>query len=97
MHRSCPNRVRAPTVVGCSGYACGVVDRALLEQAKNSSVEERLAIIGELWDSIDHSKRPVSPSVAALIDERVADAKANPLDSRPWDEVQQSLRERRSR
>jgi len=74
-----------------------MVDRALLEQAKNSSVEERLAIIGELWDSIDHSTRSVSPSVAALIDERVADAKANPLDGRPWDQVQESLRKRRSR
>lgn len=74
-----------------------MVDRALLDQAKNSSVEERLAIIGELWDSIDHSKRSVSPSVAALIDERVAHAKANPLDGRPWDQVQESLRKRRSR
>jgi putative addiction module component (TIGR02574 family) len=74
-----------------------MVDRALLDQAKNSSVEERLAIIGELWDSIDHSQRSVSPSVAAVIDERVADAKANPLDGRPWSQVQESLRERRSR
>ncbi|MGK2876009.1 MAG: addiction module protein [Nocardioides sp.] len=54
-------------------------------------------MIGELWHSIDHSKRLVSPSVAALIDERVADAKANPLDGRPWDLVQDSLRKRRSR
>jgi hypothetical protein len=27
----------------------------------------------------------------------VADAKVNPLDGRPWDQVQESLRERRSR
>lgn len=60
-------------------------------------MEERLAIIGELWDSIDHSNRPVSPSVAGLIDERVAGAKATLLAGRSWDEVQQSLRERRSR
>jgi putative addiction module component (TIGR02574 family) len=74
-----------------------MVDRALLEQAKNSPVEERLAIIGELWDSIDHATRPVSAAVATLIDERMADAEANPLDGRPWEEVQESLRERRSR
>lgn len=73
-----------------------MVDRALLEQAKSLSVEDRLALIGELWDSIDHTTRRVSPSVAALIDERLADAKANPLDGRPWEEVQKSLRERRS-
>lgn len=84
-------------MVGGLGYRGGMVDRALLEQMKGLEVGERLAIIGELWDSIDHSKRSVSPSVAALIDERVADAKANPLDGRPWDQVQESLRERRSR
>ena len=74
-----------------------MVDRALLEQMKGLGVEDRLEIIGELWDSIDHSQRSVSPSVAALIDERVADAKANPLDGRLWDQVQESLRERPSR
>ena len=74
-----------------------MVDRALLEQMKGLGVEDRLAIIGELWDSIDHSERSVSPSVAALIDERVAAAMAHPLDGRPWDQVQESLRERRSR
>ena len=74
-----------------------MVDPALLEQAMNSSIEERLAIIGELWDSIDHATRPVSPAVAALIDERVADAEANPLDGRPWEDVEQTLRARRAR
>ena len=84
-------------MVGWLGYRCGMVDRALLERMKGLGVGDRLEIIGELWDSIDHSERSVSPPVAALIDERVADAQANPLNGRPWDQVEESLRKRRSR
>ena len=80
-----------------SGYRVGVIDPALVEKATSLSVDERLELIGKVWDSIDHSTRPVSPTVAAVIAERVADAAANPLDGRSWDEVRQSLRERHSR
>lgn len=85
------------SVSAIARYSRPVVDRGLLEQAKKSSVEERLAIIGELWDSIDHAGRPVSREVESLIDERLADAKAHPLDGRPWPDVEQTLRERRTR
>jgi len=74
-----------------------MVDPVLVEQATSLSVDERLELIGAVWDSIDHSNRPVSPAAAALIEERVAEAKANPLDGRSWDEVRQSLRDRRGR
>ena len=74
-----------------------MVDPVLVEQATSLSVDERLELIGAVWDSIDHATRPVSPAVAALIEERVADAKAQPLDGKPWDEVRRSLRERRHR
>jgi len=81
-----------------AGYPDDVVDPILVEQATSLSVDERLELIGAVWDSIDHSARSVSPSVAALIEERVADAKSsNPQDSRTWDEVRRSLRERRGR
>ncbi|MDQ6527197.1 addiction module protein [Nocardioides sp. LHD-245] len=74
-----------------------MVDPVLVEKAMSLSVEERLELIGRVWDSIDHAARPVSPSVAALVEERVADATANPLTGRPWDEVRHRLRERRGR
>lgn len=64
-----------------------MVDPKLLEQAKRSSVDERLAVIGELWDSIDHRSRAVSDSVASLLDERLADAKANPGAGRSWEDI----------
>ena len=69
-----------------------MVDPLLIRQAKDSPVEERLAVIGELWDSIDHDARAVSPSVAALIDERVADARAQPMVGRSWDEIRADWR-----
>ncbi len=74
-----------------------MVDPVLVEQATRLSVDERLELIGAVWDSIDHSTRPVSPAVAALIEERVAEAQANPLDGRPWSEIRQSLRDDRGR
>lgn len=83
--------------VGVAGYPEVMVDPVLVEQATSLSVDERLELIGAVWDSIDHSNRPVSPAAAALIEERVAEAKANPLDGRSWDEVRQSLRDRRGR
>jgi len=64
-----------------------MVDPVLMEQAKGLSVEERLAIIGELWDSIDHDARPVSSAVAALVGDRVAEALTDPLTGRSWDEI----------
>lgn len=71
-----------------------MVDPVLVEPATSLSVDERLELIGAVWDSIDHSTRPVSPGVAALIGERVADAKANPLDGQDWDVARRGLRER---
>lgn len=70
-----------------------MVDPKLLEQAKHSSVDERLAVIGELWDSIDHQARPVSPSVASLLDERLDEAKANPGAGRRWEDIKAGWRD----
>lgn len=72
-----------------------MVDQALVEQAKQSSVDERLAIIGELWDSIDHGARPVSAATAALIDERLVEADAEPLAGRGWDDIKADWRRER--
>lgn len=64
-----------------------MVDPQLLEQAKHASVDERLAVIGELWDSIDHESRPVSPAVASQLDDRLSEATANPSAGRSWEDI----------
>ena len=79
-----------------SRYVVVMVDPAPVEKATNLFVDERLQLIANVWDSIGHSTRLVSPAVAAVVEELVADAEANPLDGRSWEGVRQSLRERHS-
>lgn len=71
-----------------------MVDQALLAQAKGLGVAERVELINELWASIDADALPVSPAEAALIDQRLAEADAEALVGRSWEEVEASLRSR---
>lgn len=71
-----------------------MVDQALVSQAKRLGVAERVELINELWASIDADVLPVSPAEAALIDQRLAEADAEPLVGRSWEEVEASLRSR---
>lgn len=74
-----------------------MVDPVLLEQMKRLGVEDRLEIIGALWETIDPDTLPVEPAVATLIDQRLAEADADPLAGESWEQVRQSLRLRRAR
>jgi putative addiction module component (TIGR02574 family) len=76
-----------------SGRSIGpMVDQGLLEQAKNLDVAGRIELINELWGTIDADALPVSDDVAALIDQRLAEADAEPLVGRSWEEVEADLR-----
>lgn len=58
------------------------------------SVEERLELIGDIWDSIvdgDPDAVPIPPEHIAELDRRLADEKLNPDDSVSWDEVKRKL------
>ena len=61
----------------------------LLEQATKLPVEERIALIEALWDSI--SERGAVPSLTdtqrAELDRRLVDLETNPDDVVAWDEV----------
>lgn len=71
-----------------------MVNHALLAQAKGLGVAERVELINELWASIDADVLPVSPAEAALVDQRLAEADAEPLVGRTWKDVEASLRSR---
>lgn len=71
-----------------------MVDQALLSQAKGLGVAERVELINELWASIDADVLPVSPAEAALIDQRLDEADAEPLVGRSWEDIEASLRSR---
>ena len=60
------------------------------------SVEERLALVEELWDSIAEAT-PLTDTQRAELDRRLAEHKANPDDVVPWEEVKTSIAARLKR
>lgn len=63
------------------------------------SVEERLALVEDLWDSIAEESATASLTDAqrAELDRRLADYAANPNDVVPWEDVKASITARLSR
>ncbi|MEJ0025456.1 MAG: addiction module protein [Rhizomicrobium sp.] len=56
------------------------------------SVEERLRLIGDLWDSIEaETLPPLTETQKKEIERRLDDLEANPDDVLPWDEVRARL------
>lgn len=62
-------------------------------------VDDRLALVEEIWASIcaDAERFPFSVSQRAELDRRVADDDEFPDDVVPWDEVKASVRARLGR
>jgi putative addiction module component (TIGR02574 family) len=60
------------------------------------SVEQRLELIGELWDSIPDSlnELPVPEWHRKELERRLATANADPDAAIPWEEVKKRLREK---
>ena len=60
------------------------------------SVEERLALVEELWDSIaeDSAAVPLTDAQRAELDRRVADHEAHPEDVVSWEDVKTSVNTR---
>ena len=63
------------------------------------SVEERLALVEDLWDSIAEESAATSLTDAqrAELDRRLADHEANPNDVVPWEDVKASIATRLKR
>ena len=59
------------------------------------SVEERLALVEELWDSIaENSAVPLTEAQRAELDRRVADHEAHPDEVVSWEDVKASIASR---
>lgn len=60
------------------------------------TVEQRLELIGELWDSIPDSVKdfPQPKWHEDELDRRLANADTNPGAAIPWEEVKRRLREK---
>lgn len=68
-----------------------MVDQALLTQARQLSPADRLELIGELWQSLNPDDLPLTEAERSLLDERLAEADADPLAGRSWEEVEADL------
>lgn len=60
------------------------------------SVEERLALVEELWDSIAEAT-PLTDAQRAELKRRLAEHEANPDDVVPWEVVRASISARLGR
>jgi putative addiction module component (TIGR02574 family) len=59
------------------------------------SAEERIKLIGQLWDSLDPTAAaPISPGLAAELDRREAEAEANPAAGMTWPEIKADLQDK---
>ncbi|MBL0173530.1 MAG: addiction module protein [Gemmatimonadaceae bacterium] len=59
------------------------------------TAEERIALIGRLWDSLDPAAAaPLTPSLAADLDRRETEADADPDAGIPWAALRDELRAR---
>lgn len=59
------------------------------------TAEERIELIGKLWDSLDPAvAAPITPAVAAELDRREAEADASPDEGDAWPEVRDDLRKK---
>jgi putative addiction module component (TIGR02574 family) len=63
------------------------------------SVEERLALVEELWDSIAEStgELPLTEAQQAELERRLAEHEAHPDDVVPWGDVRASIEARLKR
>lgn len=67
--------------------------RALLSEAAQLSLTERLELVEAIWDTIaaEHSLVPVPDSHREELDRRLADLEENPDAGSPWEEVRARL------
>lgn len=65
------------------------------EALRRLSVQERLQLIGDLWDTVaDEAPEqavPLTPELAAELDRRLVEYEANPTESIPWGQVREQI------
>jgi putative addiction module component (TIGR02574 family) len=64
-----------------------------IPQLQNLSPEEKLILVGEIWDELAASPNSLPPRQdhIDLLKQRLADYKKNPTDVRSWEEVKSAI------
>jgi putative addiction module component (TIGR02574 family) len=74
-------------------HSLSMVDRS--QPLESLTAQERIALIGRLWDSLDPAAAaPLSPALAAELDRREAEADTEPDAGIPWTALRDELRAR---
>jgi len=70
---------------------------AQIEEILNLSVEERIALVEAIWDSIsEHPESlPVTDAQRYELDRRLSEHLHDPTATRPWPEVRESLKRKK--
>lgn len=71
------------------------MSEASLIEIEKLSPQERLELIGRLWDSLDAEDVPLTPAQADEIDRRLATADADMAASVSWETLRTELGNRR--
>lgn len=70
-----------------------MVDRSPI--LESMTAQERIALMGRLWDSLDSSvAAPLTPALAAELSRREAEADSEPDAGIPWAALRDELRSR---
>ena len=71
------------------------MDKLSPELVARLSPDDRLALIGQLWDSLDDADIPVTPAQEAELERRLATFDADRDAGVTWDELKAELSRRR--
>jgi len=63
------------------------MNRQLLNQVSQLSVDERLELVEAIWDTIDPTEIPLTEAQQQELDRRLNDHLDHPDDVVPWEEV----------
>ncbi|MBI2796650.1 MAG: addiction module protein [Gemmatimonadetes bacterium] len=55
------------------------------------NVEERIALMGRIWNSLSDKDVLVSPELAAELDRRLAEHRADPSAGKDWETLREEL------
>jgi len=64
------------------------------DEVARLSPDERLALISQLWDSLDEHQVPLTPAQQAELEHRLATLEHDRGESLPWDALKFELEQR---
>ena len=68
-----------------------MIDESLISQVVSLSPEDRLQLIGVVWDTLAPEDLPVTDAERALLDARLAEMESEPNDQSSWPEAKARL------